>query len=218
MAAQSCNPEVDPKDPPGGQQLSLQATTVTGREGAPWEALYTAIYRAQGSPNGPDTPEPTEAWVQQAKAMRNYHIHHPFDDSPTALPWPTDPPQTVQKLADLTRNRVKATMQTPGEPPLQALSKPATYPFFQPQVPPAPPPPVPPKRARRKRGAPAPSPQQARIDGSAATSEPRAPPWTLPDQPGVRPAESPPPCPDQASSLSSLPSHAPPQPQTYSQY
>ena len=27
----------------------------------------------------------------QAKAMRAYHLHHPFDDSPLALPWPTDP-------------------------------------------------------------------------------------------------------------------------------
>ena len=40
----------------------------------------------------------------QAKAMRNYHLHHPFDDSPAALPWPSDPPETVRKLADLMRS------------------------------------------------------------------------------------------------------------------
>ena len=82
---------VDPEDPPRGRQGLPQATTVTGREGASWEALYTALYWAQGSPNGPDSPEPMEAWVMQAKAMRNYHLHHPFDDSPPTLPWPTDP-------------------------------------------------------------------------------------------------------------------------------
>ena len=38
---------------------------------APWEALHTALYWAEGSPNGPDTPEPREAWVMQAKAMKN---------------------------------------------------------------------------------------------------------------------------------------------------
>ena len=71
MAAQACTPEIDPEDPPRGGQRLLQATTFTGREGAPWEALHTALYWAQGSPNGADTPEPTEAWVMQAKAMRN---------------------------------------------------------------------------------------------------------------------------------------------------
>ena len=91
MAAQAYTPEMDPEDPRRGQQRLLQATTLTGREGAPSGALHTALYWAQGSPNGPDTPEPTEAWVRQAKAMRNYRLHHPFDDSPAALPWPTDP-------------------------------------------------------------------------------------------------------------------------------
>ena len=86
MAAQAYTPEIDPEDPPPGRQRLLQATILTGRKGAPWEALHTALYWAQGSPNGPDTPEPTEAWVKQAKAMRNYHLHHPFDKSPAALP------------------------------------------------------------------------------------------------------------------------------------
>ena len=64
MAAEGYTPEVDPEDPPRGRQRLIQATTVTGRKGAPWEALYTALYWAQGTPNGPDTPAPTEAWVK----------------------------------------------------------------------------------------------------------------------------------------------------------
>ena len=82
--------------------------------------------------------------------MRNYHLHHPFEDSLAALPWPTDPPETVRKLADLTRNRAKATMQTPAEPPLLDPYQQATHPFFQPHAPTTPPPPVPQKQARRK--------------------------------------------------------------------
>ena len=119
MAAQAYTPEIDPEDPPRGRQRLLQATTLTGCEGAPWEALHTALYWAQGSPSGPGTPEPTEAWVMQAKAMRNYHLHHPFDDSPATLPWPSDPPETVRKPADLMRSHAKANMQTPAEPPLR---------------------------------------------------------------------------------------------------
>ena len=114
--------------------------------------LPTRRYWAQRSPNGPDTPEPTEACVRQAKAMRNYHPHHPFNHSPPALPWPTDPPETVQKLANLTRNRVKATTQTPAEPLLRDPGQQATQPFFQAPPPPVPAPPVLPKRTRRKRG------------------------------------------------------------------
>ena len=86
----------------------------------------------------------------QAKAMRNYHLHHPFDNSPAALRWPSDPPETMRKLADLTRSHAKANMQTPAEPPLRDPGQQATHPFFKPHSPPAPIPPVPPKRARRK--------------------------------------------------------------------
>ena len=132
VSAQAYNPDIDPEDPPRGRQRLLQATTLTGREGAPWEALHTALYWAQGSPNGPDTAEPTEAWVMQAKAMRNYHLHHPFDNSRAALPWQTDPPETVHKLADLTRSHAKATMQTPAEPPLRNPGQQARHPFFRP--------------------------------------------------------------------------------------
>ena len=121
--------------------------------------------------------------------MRNYHLQHPFDDSLAALTWPTDPPETVRKLADLTRSHAKATMQTPAEPPLRDPGKQATHPFFKTHAPPAPLPPVPTKRARRKRGARAPN--QA---GKAATSLPSLPP----------------PHPDQTSSSSSLPPPAPP--------
>ena len=205
MAAQAYTPEIDPEDPPRGQQRLIQATTLTGREGAPWEALHTALYWAQGSPNGPDTQEPTEAWVMQAKAMRNYHLHHPFDDSPAALPWPTDPPETVHKLADIIRSHAKAKMQTPAGPPLRDPDQQTTHPLFKPHAPPAPLPPVPPKRTRRQRGAPAPS--QA---GKAATSRPPASNPTHPADPDQASSSSslppiPPPQPDQASSSSSLP-------------
>ena len=130
MAAQAYTPEVDPEDPPRGRQRLLQATTPRGRKGAPWEALHTALYWAPGSPSSPDTPEPTEAWLRQAQAMRNYDLHHCFDDSSAALRWPTVPPETVRKLANLTRNRAKATMQTPAEPPLRDPYQLATHPFF----------------------------------------------------------------------------------------
>ena len=145
-----------------------------------------------------------------AKAMRNYHLHHPFDNSPAAQPWPTDPPETVRKLADLTRSHAKATMQTPAEPPLRDPGQQATHPFFQPHAPPAPPPPVPPKRARRKRGASAPN--QAR---KAATSQPPASPPTHPANPDQASSSSslpslPPTHPDQASSSSAPPPPAPP--------
>ena len=149
MAAQAYCPEIDPEDPPRGRQQLLQATTLTGRKGAPWEALHTALYWAQGSPSGPDTPEPKEARVMQAKATRNYHLHHPFDDSPSAPPWPTNPPKTVRKLADLTRSHAKATRQKPAKPSLRDPGQQATHPFFKPHAPQAPPPPVPPKRVSK---------------------------------------------------------------------
>ena len=217
MAAQAYTPEIDPEDTPRGRQQLLQATTAIGREGAPWEALYTALYWAQWSPNGSDTPEPTQAWLKQAKAMRNYHLHHPFDDSPPALPWPMDPPETVQKLADLTRNRTKATMQTPGKPLLRDPDQQATHPLFQAHALPIPPPPVPPKRARRKRGTPPPGPQQARVDGKATSSQPPAPAPASPPNPASAPPD-PPAQPDQASSSSSLPPQAPPQPEAYPEF
>ena len=195
MAAQAYTPEIDPEDPQQGWQRLLQATGLTGRQGAPWDALHTAIYWAQGSPNGPDTPEPTEAWVMQAKAMRNYHLHHPFDNSPATLPWPSDPPETVRKLADLMRSHAKANLQTPAEPPLRDPGQQATHPFFKGHAPPTPLPPVAPKRARRKGGTPAPN-----QPGKAAPSEPPAPHPTHPANP------------DQASSSSCLPSLPPPHP------
>ena len=151
----------------------------------------------------------------QAKAMRNYHLHHPFDDSPAGLPWPSDPPETVRKLADLMRSHAKANMQTPAEPPLREPGKQATHPFFKPHAPPAPLPPVPPKRARRKRGAPAPNQAE-----KAATSRPPAPHPTHPANPDQASSSSslpslPPPHPDQASSPSSLPPPAAPPPEAY---
>ena len=36
MAVQAYTREIDPEDPPRGGQRLLQATTPTGREGAPW--------------------------------------------------------------------------------------------------------------------------------------------------------------------------------------
>ena len=38
MEAQAYTPEMDLEDPSRGQQRLLQATTLTGREGAPWES------------------------------------------------------------------------------------------------------------------------------------------------------------------------------------
>ena len=55
----------------------------------------------------------------QAKAMRKYHLQHPFNDSPPALPWPTNSHKIVQKFADPTRNCAKGTMHTPAESQLQ---------------------------------------------------------------------------------------------------
>ena len=221
MAAQAYTPEKDLEDPPRGRQVPLKATTLTGREGALWEALHTAVYWAEESPSGPDTPEPREAWVKQAKAMRNYHLRHPLDNSPVTVPWPTDPPETVRRLADLTRNHAKATMQTLAEPPLRDPGQQPTRPFFQPHTPPAPPPPVPPKRARRKRGAP--PPHQAKEDGRATTFQPPAPPPTRPANQVQASSSSslpsiPPPQTDQASSSSSLPPPAPPPPEAYPEF
>ena len=128
---------------------------------------------------------------------------------------PSDPPETVRKLADLMRSHAKANMQTPVEPPLRDPGQQATHPFFKPHAPPAPLPPVPPKRARRKRGAPARN--QA---GKAATSRPPAPHPTQPANLDQASSSSslpslPPPHPDQASSSSSLPPPAPPPPEAY---
>ena len=47
MGAKAYTPEKDPEDPARGRQRLLQATTLTGRERAPWEALHTALYWAQ---------------------------------------------------------------------------------------------------------------------------------------------------------------------------
>ena len=71
----------------------------------------------------------------QAKAMSNYHLHHPFHDSPAALLWPSAPSETVRKLADLMRSHAKANMQTPAEPPLRDPGQQATHPFFKSHAP-----------------------------------------------------------------------------------
>ena len=157
----------------------------------------------------------------QAKAMRNYNVHHPFDNSLAALPWPTDPPETMRRLADLTCNHAKAAMQTPAEPPLRDPGQQATHPFFRPHAPQAPPPPVPSKRARRRKGAP--TPNQARKHGRGTTSQPPAPPPTHPANPDQASSSSSlpslPPLPmDRASSTSSLLPPAPPPPQAYSEF
>ena len=115
----------------------------------------------------------------QAKAMRNSHLHHPFDNSRAALPWPTDPPETMPRLANLTRNHAKAAMQTPAEPPLRDPGQQATHPFFQPHANPALPPPVPPKRARRKMGRIRPQLSQKRRQSNHLPT-----PRTSPDPPG----------------------------------
>ena len=118
-------------------QQPLEATTATGRGGALWEALYTAVYWAQGSPN-----VPTEACIRKAEAMRNYQLNDPFDDNPFALPWPTDRPETVRNLAELLRNREKASMQVPEELLLWEPDEHVTQPFVQTYTLPVTPPPV----------------------------------------------------------------------------
>ena len=128
----------------------------------------------------------------QAKAMRNYHLHNPSDDSPPALPWPTDPPETIWRLPDVTPNRAKTTMQAPAGPPLRDPSQQATHPFFQPPVPPVPTPPVPQKRARRRRSTPAPSPQTGQNGRQNSIFEPPAPALTLPTNPASAPLDPPP--------------------------
>ena len=139
----------------------------------------------------------------------------PFGQQPGRTAMANRPPETVRKLADLTRSHAKANMQTPAEPPLRDPGQQATHPFIKPHAPPAPPPPVPPKRARQKRGAPAPS--QAT---KAATSKPPAPPPTHPANLDQASSSSslpslPPPHPDQASSSSSLSPPAQPPPKAY---
>ena len=74
----------------------------------------------------------------QANAMRKYHLHQPFNDSSPALPWPTDPPETLRKPADITRNRAKATMQTGAELPLRDPGQQATHPLLPSPRPPRP--------------------------------------------------------------------------------
>ena len=78
----------------------------------------------------------------QARSMRNYHLHQPLDDSPSALPWPTESPKALQRLANLTRNCAKATMQTPAEHQLRDPKQQATQPFFQANALRGPPPPT----------------------------------------------------------------------------
>ena len=130
MAAQDYIPEVDPADPPQGWKRLLQVTTVAGREGAPWEALYTALYWGQGAANSPGTPEPTRPG-SAGRSHEELPAPPPFRRQPTRTAIAHRPPETVLKLADLTRNRAKATMQTTAEPPLRDPDRQATHPFFQ---------------------------------------------------------------------------------------
>ena len=80
MAAQAYTLKIDPKDLLRGQERIFQAI-----------ALHTAMYWAQGAHQGPNTPDPTVAWIKQAQSLRNYHFNHPFEDIPPTLLWPTDP-------------------------------------------------------------------------------------------------------------------------------
>ena len=100
----------------------------------------------------------------QAKAMRNHHLHHPFDDSRAALPWPSDPPETVRKLADLMRSHAKANMQTPAEPPLRNSGQQATHPFFEPHAPPSPATSSPTQASETKKGRTRPQPSRKSSD------------------------------------------------------
>ena len=146
--------------------------------------------------------------------MRNYHLHHPFNDSPPALPWPTDPPGDCTQAH---RPHAQSRESNQANARYGTLASGLRTPSSNPTPPQAPPPPAPPKQARRKRGLPAPSYQQARIYTRATTSQPAAPPPDPPDKLSVRPA-GPPPHPHQASSSSSIPPQAPPQPVTYQEF
>ena len=160
----------------------------------------------------------------QAKAMRNYHLHHPFDDSPAVLPCPKDPRETVRKLADLTRNQAKATMQA------NAGGTPATGPWQAgyPPLLPAPRPPFPTtssptkaSEAEKRRTRPQPPASRKRQQGNNLPA-PRTPLTLLtnPDQASSSSSIPPPPAPhpDQASPSSSLPPPAPPQPEVYPEF
>ena len=141
-----------------------------------------------------------------------------FRQQPGRTAMANRPPDNMRRLADLTRNHTKATMQTPAEAPVRDPGQQGTHPLFQPHAPLAPRAPVPPKQARPKRGTPAPN--QARKDGRATTSQPSHPPPTHPANPDQASSSSslpslPAPQGDGASSSSSLPPPAPPPPEAY---
>ena len=112
----------------------------------------------------------------QDKAMWNYHLHHPFEDSPAALSWPTDPPETGRKLANLTRSHAKATMQTPAEPQLRDPGQQATHPLFKPHAPQSPTTSSPTQASETAKG-------RTRFQPSQKSISPRTP-RTPPDPPG----------------------------------
>ena len=141
----------------------------------------------------------------QAKTMRNYHLHHPFDDSPAALPWPTDPPETVRKLADIIRSHAKAKMQTPAEPPLRDPDQQATHPLLKPHAPPGPATSSPTQANETTKGRTRPQPSQKSSDLPTPRIPPDPPGEPRPSIPVILPPTNTTSHPDQASSSSSLP-------------
>ena len=119
MAAQAYTPEIDPEDPRRGPQRLLQATTLTGREGASWEALHTALYWAQGSSNSLDTPEPTEAWVPAGQGHEELPPSPPLRRQPgvtaMAIRSPGDGAQARRPHAQPRKSEHANTGRTPTE-------------------------------------------------------------------------------------------------------
>ena len=182
---------------------------------APWEALHTALYWAQGSPSGLDTPEPTEAWVMQAKAMRNYHLHHPFDDSPAALPWPSNPPGDRAQAHRPHAQPRESEHANAGRTPTKGSGPASNAPLLQTPRPPSPATSSPNEADETQKGRTCPQPSRKSSD----LPTPRTP-SDPPSKPHQASSSSslpslPPRHPDQASSSSSLPPPAPPPPEAY---
>ena len=152
----------------------------------------------------------------QAKAIRNYHLHHPFDDSPATLQWPTDLPETVASSPTSHATARNGPCKRRRSPRYGTLASRLRTPSSNPT------PPQPhhlqsrQSERGRKEAHPPPAPNKPEMTaGQQPPNPPNAP--DPPDKPGVHPAGPPPPL-DQASSSSSLLPQAPPKPETFPEF